>query len=289
MVKKNLIEINLKYFFCLGVNFLIVIKCPKSRIFVQMRGIFSKRFTLCLTLLLLASCGQYKQEATPPQISLKTTDSVFLPESNIILQRQNYILAYDGRIRSAGWVYEELTAASIVGSADRSHYEFMEDPQIPSLLRSTKKDYEGSGYDRGHLCPAADARASPGGMQETFYLSNITPQDSQLNRKYWLKLEKYIRHLTKSYDVIYVITGPLFMPQKSKEGKRFIKYEVIGDNDVAVPTHYFKVIRAKRGHSIDTEAYIIPNQPIKKDPPLTKFRVSLEKVEKAAGILFRGS
>lgn len=227
-------------------------------------------------------------QSPPIQKFLQTLmEQPYLPASNPLIHRDVYTLAYDGRIKSASWVYEKLTANMLEGSTDRSHFDFMEDPLIPNLLRATKEDYKGSGYDRGHLCPAANARANPQSMKETFYLSNISPQHPLLNRKYWLKLEKYVRGLTQTYDRVYAITGPLFLSKIGKDGKRYVQYEVIGENEVAVPTHYFKVLRAIKGLRVDTEAYIIPNAPIQQDRPLQDFRVTSEKVERAAGIFFR--
>lgn len=212
-------------------------------------------------------------------------ESPYLPSSTPLIHREAYTLAYDGRIKSAGWVYEKLTASSLEGDADRTHLEFREDPLIPETLRATKEDYKGSGFDRGHLCPAADARVSMQAMEETFYLSNISPQNPQFNRKYWLKLEKHVRDLTQSYDRVYAITGPLFLAKTEKDGKRYVHYEVIGANEIAVPTHYFKVLHAIRGGEVSTEAYIIPNEPIRQDRPLQDFIVTLEKIEKAAGVI----
>lgn len=213
--------------------------------------------------------------------------SVFQPQPNPVIHRAGYVLAYDGKTRHASWVYEELIAENLEGSIDRANFDFMEDPLIPLPLRASKEDYKGSGFDRGHLSPAGNAKSSAEMMKDTFYLSNISPQHPQLNRKYWVKLEKYARDLTKIYPIVYVITGPLFMSKKAEDGKRYVKYQVIGENEVAVPTHYFKVIRGRRNQTIETEAYIIPNQPIEQDPPLKTFAVSLEKVERAAGIIFQ--
>jgi endonuclease G len=244
----------------------------------------SKRsFISLLAALMLGGCLQLNDPGAPTLVSFSPPASL-RPEGPIVLDRLGFALAYDGRLRGAGWVYEELTASSIENHADRSEFDFMEDPLIPSHLRATKQDFAGSGYDRGHLRPAANARSNAELMKETFYFSNISPQNPQLNRKYWLKLEKHVRDLTKSFDVVYVITGPLFLPKKMEDGKRYVVYEVIGKNDVAVPTHFFKVLQAKKGRSIKTEAYIIPNEPIGNDRPLQSFATTLEKVEKAAGL-----
>jgi endonuclease G, mitochondrial len=235
-------------------------------------------FFACAILLILSQCN-----------SVKTTHTAHLPPPDPVIHRSGYVLSYDGKTRNANWVYEELTPASIQGEASRERCDFMQDPLLPAALRATPQDYHGSGFDRGHLCPAADARANQMAMHETFYLSNISPQHPLLNRKFWLKLEKHVREVAKISDIVYVITGPLFLPTMSKGGRRYVKYEVIGENDVAVPTHFFKVLRAKKGGRLRTEAYIIPNQPISEDPPLDRFAVTLEKLERSSGIILTGS
>jgi endonuclease G len=198
-----------------------------------------------------------------------------------------YVLSYDGKTRNANWVYEELTKEKLAGEADRERCTFMQDPSIPQMLRATLQDFHKSGFDRGHLCPAGDVKTSFEALQETFYLSNISPQNPKLNRGYWLKLEKHVRELVKISDVVYVITGPLFLPTKTKGSRRYVEYEVLGENNVAVPTHFFKWIRAEKGVSRQIEAYIIPNEPIEQDPPLVHFAVSLDKLQLAAGIIFQ--
>lgn len=235
---------------------------------------------------LLGGCLYQQQGELHPLISFWQPSS-FKPAAPLVIDHEGYTLAYDGRLRGASWVYEELTQASLKNTTDRSKFDFMEDPKIPSHLRSTKQDFAGSGYDRGHLRPAANGKASDSAMHDTFYLSNISPQHPQLNRHYWLKLEKHVRDLTTSFDTVYVITGPLFLSQKMDDGKRYVQYEVIGENEVAVPTHFFKVIHAKKGKTLQTEAYIIPNKPIKQETPLRSFSATLEKVEKVAGISFK--
>lgn len=238
------------------------------------------------TLLILGGC-LHQQSGEPYHIVSFSQPATFKPEAPLVIDHKDYSLAYDGRLRGASWVYEELTADSLENNADRSKFDFMEDPLIPSHLRATKQDFAGSGYDRGHLRPAANGKASEDSMRDTFYLSNISPQHPQLNRKYWLKLEKHVREQTKSHDILYVITGPLFLSQKMEDGKRYVRYEVIGKNEVAVPTHFFKVIQAKKGRAIKTEAYIIPNTAIEPETPLQSFSVTLEKVEKVAGLSFK--
>ena len=208
------------------------------------------------------------------------------PISSFHINRPCYSLAYDARNRNPAWVYEHLTAESIQGNGDRSHSDFIEDESIPQHLRATLADYKGQGFDRGHMAPAADHRSSQEAMTDTFYMTNMCPQCPQLNRGYWVKLEKHVRELTKDHSNVYVLTGPLYLPYKEKNGKRYVKYQVIGSNDVAVPTHFFKVIALEDDQGKkETRAYVLPNAEISSNTPLDNFRTTVQKVEKAAGLV----
>jgi endonuclease G len=209
----------------------------------------------------------------------------FIPVSHPVITRKAYTLTYDGKTRNPSWVYEKLSQETLQKNAKRDEMEFLEDLSVP--VQTTNADYLGSGFDRGHLCPAADARISEEALKETFYLSNVTPQHPQFNRGFWLQLEKHARTLTEMYDTVHVTSGPLFLPNTEEEGKQYVKYQVIGKNHVAVPTHYFKVIQCVSKNSIETQAFIVPHQPIAKETPLSTFSVPLSNVEKAAGIKFQ--
>jgi len=103
-----------------------------------------------------------------------------------------------------------------------------------------------SGFDRGHMSPAADNKCSKASMQESFLLSNVVPQDNFINRGIWNDLEMFSRSLVEDFDFINVITGPIMRPiwTTNANGKavKTISYQVIGDNEVAVPTHLFKIL-----------------------------------------------
>lgn len=107
------------------------------------------------------------------------------------------------------------------------------------------------------------------------------------NRDSWNRLESHIRKLTRTYPNVYVCTGPLFLPHKESNGKSYIKYEVIGNNTVAVPTHFFKVVVCEKSDgTLEMESYCMPNQVISDDTPLTVFQVPPESIERASGHLF---
>lgn len=209
------------------------------------------------------------------------------PISSFQIERTGYSLGYDARNKNPSWVYEHLTNESIKGTAERSNSDFKEDDTLPEHLRATLADYKGSGFDRGHIAPAANHKSSQSAMADTFFMSNMCPQCPQLNRGYWSKLEKHIRDLTKEYQNIYVVTGPLYLPYSEVDGKRYIKYQVIGKNDIAVPTHFFKIILLEDwSGNKETRAYILPNKEIAASTPLDNFKTTTQKVEKLAGLVF---
>lgn len=216
------------------------------------------------------------------------------------LRNQAYVSAYDRRLRHPIWTAEHLTAESIRRppgtEVNRAQSIFAEDPRIPAAFRSTNSDYFRSGYDRGHMVPAADAKTSQAAMNETFYLSNIAPQVGPgMNRDYWAYTEDFVRRLTSQFKDLYVFTVPLYLPRQSTDGKWRVSYEVIGSPpSVSVPTHFAKVVLgagqtspgALLGGSakLALGAFIVPNSMIPDTAPLRSFEVDVEAVERAAGL-----
>lgn len=212
------------------------------------------------------------------------------PSLDNIRSFDDYILSYDRRIRSASWVFEHLTADHIKhnNEVDRSKSDFKVDESIHHFFRADNSDYKKSGYDRGHLAAAGNHKRDQRHMDQTFYLSNISPQVGKgFNRDSWNRLEGHVRKLTKVYPNVYVCTGPLFLPHKESNGKLYVKYEVIGDKNVAVPTHFFKIIVGQSADGkLSMESYVMPNQVISDETPLDNFKVPPESIERAAGLLF---
>ncbi|KAF2015489.1 hypothetical protein BU24DRAFT_179424 [Aaosphaeria arxii CBS 175.79] len=200
--------------------------------------------------------------------------------------------SFDRRTRNPAWVAEHITPESLAqNNADRKHSVFVEDVSIPEMFRAKLKDYFRSGYDRGHQVPAADAKWSQGAMDDTFLLSNMCPQVGDgFNRDYWAHFEDFCRRLTKTYPSVRIVTGPLYLPKRDPDGKWRVTYEVIGQPpNVAVPTHFYKVILAEDGvpgGKVALGAFVLPNAVIANNKPITDFEVPLEAVEKASGLEF---
>ncbi|XP_022908177.2 endonuclease G, mitochondrial [Onthophagus taurus] len=202
----------------------------------------------------------------------------------------DYVLSYDRKTKVAHWVFEHLTSETVKPNkaVDRALCNFMSDESIHKYFRSENTDYKGSGYDRGHLAAAGNHKNHQKHIEQTFFLSNMAPQVGVgFNRDSWNRLEKYVRKLTKVYQNVYCCTGPLYLPKKDVDGKKYIRYEVIGANNVAVPTHFFKILVGEAADGgLEMEAYVMPNTVIDDNTPLSNFQVPPESVEKAAGLLF---
>lgn len=180
-----------------------------------------------------------------------------------VVQRTAYTLAYNETHEQANWVAYTLTKEHLGTGVERSN-RFMEDPLV-STQTATNADYAKSGYDRGHLAPAADMSWSLQVMQESFYYSNMSPQLPGFNRGIWKKLEEKVRAWAFIYDTLYVVTGPILEPG----------LPTIGPNQVSVPKAYYKALIAPSQHK--GIAFILPNA--KSDLELAVFSVSIDDLE----------
>lgn len=123
-------------------------------------------------------------------------------------------------------------------------------------------------------------------MDQTFYLSNMSPQVGRgFNRDKWNDLEMHCRRVAKKMLNTYIITGPLYLAKQGEDGKKYVRYQVIGDNNVAVPTHFFKVALFEVSPGkYELESYILPNAVIEDTVEISKFYVPLDAVERSAGL-----
>lgn len=161
--------------------------------------------------------------------------------------REGYVLEHSTTDKIPLWVCEGVTAEQLTGNADRSD-GFAPDPLLPVGERAELRDYRGSGYDRGHMAPAGDQKSSQARQDETFLLSNMSPQLAALNRKVWKQLEERVREWVKGRGFAFVITGGFFYDssedsEATADGS--IDYFIIGPGSVAVPTHFYKIVVAK--------------------------------------------
>ena len=135
------------------------------------------------------------------------TNTSFKPYSttSTVINHNYYSVSYSEKYEQAEWIAYKLTSSMIAGYAERKN-NFKEDP-LATTRSATLADYKGSGYDRGHLCPAADMKISQEAMNESFYMSNMSPQNAGFNRGVWKRLEEKVRYLVESNDSIFSVTA----------------------------------------------------------------------------------
>jgi endonuclease G len=188
-----------------------------------------------------------------------------------IIKHRGYTLSYNSKYKQANWVAYLLTKDETVKRFQRGEY-FAPDPLIPGTNLGV--DYAKSGYDRGHLAPAADMGYSMETMMQSFYYSNMSPQVPRFNRGIWKKLEIQVRNWAIQYDSLYIVTGPIFSDSM----------KVIGPHRVAVPKAYYKVLIQKRNGKWFGIGFVLPNASLKGD--IKQFATSIDKVEELTGINF---
>lgn len=198
----------------------------------------------------------------------------FLPTSttNQVVEHVYYSLSYSEEFEQAEWVAYFITDERVNGNQERNN-KFTADPYI--LTKSAKpEDYKKSGYDRGHLAPAADMKFNETAMRECFYMSNMSPQIPAFNRGIWKTLEEKARNWVLQNDTLYIITGGVLKDIKKR----------IGVNNVGVPDFFYKIILKYSKNEVKAIAFYIPNQ--KTTQTIYNYVVTIDFIEKITDIDF---
>ena len=192
-----------------------------------------------------------------------------------VVTHTGYTVSFNTAWRIPNWVAYELTAEEVQGVEPRGN-NFMPDPDIYGT--PSTDDYKNSGYDRGHMAPAADMKWSKQAMEESFYTSNICPQNKNLNKGDWKDLEEHVRSMATKYDHIYIACGPIV----SANPKTIGQYTYI--DRIAIPDAFFKVILRQKGDSWSAVGFMMPNQAGHKS--LNKYAMSIDDIEIVSDIDF---
>lgn len=187
-----------------------------------------------------------------------------------------FTLCYRESYEQSEWVAYLLTREKLNPITGRTN-DFRSDTKI-STGSATPKDYTRSGFDRGHLAPAADMEWSIESVHDSFLMSNMSPQAPQFNRGMWKFLEEKVREWVQFYGKVFIVTGPVLEKDSSK-------YNFIGENKVSVPEYYYKVLlTVKSDNSVSAIGFILPNR--KCDGFISDYAVSVDEVEMRTGLDF---
>ncbi|MCL6267692.1 DNA/RNA non-specific endonuclease [Flagellimonas myxillae] len=201
-------------------------------------------------------------------------NEILLPESTAgeVVRHNHFMLSYSEPHEQAEWVAYSLKREHLTYD-DRKRPYFIEDPKVRTKSADWR-NYKGSGYDRGHLCPAGDRRFSEYAYNETFYTSNISPQNRDFNAGVWNRLEQKVRQWCKKYGDLTIITGGVLKNN----------LEEIGEEDVDVPEAFYKIVIREKGDTAQVIAFLMPNRESGKN--LSHFLVAVDELEQRTGINF---
>lgn len=207
------------------------------------------------------ACVTHYYRGTAPAIRVEA-----LAASTATVCKEAFTVVHGGLSRTPLWSAERLTPALLDAARGQTREtEFHPEATLPPAQRAELADYARSGFDRGHLAPAADM-PSPRAMQESFSLANIVPQDRENNRNAWADVESAVRNLCRRKTECFIVTGPVF------QGERLRR---IGGR-VLVPSHLFKAVLIP---GEGAAAYLSPNQA--NGVPIA---IPLDRLESLAGI-----
>lgn len=172
-----------------------------------------------------------------------------IDKDDVIITHKGYTLSYDPIAHIPEWVAYELTSDETKGEAQRDDSMFQMDPQYRKT-QAMREDYSGSGWTKGHMACAADFRWDETAMDETFYLTNICPQNEELNKGDWNYLEKQCRYWARDYGKVWIVSGPII--GDNIHGR-------IGERNVVVPDAFFKTVLVEKKGKYHAIAFVMDN------------------------------
>ena len=187
-----------------------------------------------------------------------------------IIRHIGYTTSYNAETKIPNYVAWTLTPERFEDVVSRTD-KFLPDPEVADPV--TTDDYRNSGYDRGHMCPAADNKWDKEAMRESFYMTNVCPQHHNLNRGDWKELEDACRDWTMEGGKLHVVAGPVLYRKR---------HQRIGDSRVVVPEAFFKVILCP--DPLKAIGFIYKNT--SGNHPLDAYVNSVDEVERITGMDF---
>ena len=231
-------------------------------------------FLLCILALVAgAACSFRAPDSRMPLGEGLHSDGLelpsFAPEADIV-RHLGYTAAYNHTTLCPDWVAWELTADEAAGTLD-NHYPFSRDPDV-SFPKASREDYANTGWDKGHMAPRADMKWSAKALEESYYFTNICPQDHEMNSGAWRKIEELTRRVARAYGQVWVVCGPLYGDNPRH----------IGPARVQVPDRFYKALAVITPDGYATVAFLMDNTPQHHSP--RTYAVAVDSVEALAGI-----
>jgi len=194
-----------------------------------------------------------------------------LLESDDTVMHIGYTASYNHQTLCPDWVAYELTDQEVSGTL-KGKESFRWDPNLKGA-RSNRQDYKNDQqWDKGHMAPKADMKWSVQAYEESFYLTNICPQNHTFNSGIWLTTEKLARRMAQKYGKVYVVCGPIFTDTI---------YGTLGESRVAIPDRFWKALLIPKGNSYSAIAFVLNNS--KDNTPIKTNSMTVDSLEQIIG------
>lgn len=190
---------------------------------------------------------------------------------NVVKRYEGFTVCFNHRNMTPDWVGWELLRSEVNGGESRSD-KFWKDWELDGC--ASPDDYRNSGYDKGHLCPAADQKWSAAAMSDCFVMANMAPQEHALNAGAWKTLEEKERLWAERDSAIVIVAGPIYAKNDRKK---------IGSG-VRVPSAFFKVLLAPYIEEPRAIGFVYPN--MRAPGNMADYSMSVDKVEELTGLDF---
>lgn len=260
-----------------------------EQIYTKLKHVATVSFATAMLIPSFYSCNTDKDEpkmpVTPdeptPEVPVTPTpnhyeglEKVMIPTDlpSQVKEYTGFTLSFNKENRTPNFVAWELLGTEVSNEFARSD-NFWRDPDLDGCPEH--KDYTGSGYDRGHMCPAADQKWSKEAMDDCFVMANMCPQLHDLNAGAWETLESKERQWAKRDSAVMIIAGPIYTEDDTKR---------VGGGEIRVPGAFFKILFAPYLETPRGIAFVYPH--MKCEGNMKDYATSIDEVEKITGFDF---
>lgn len=243
----------------------------QAEIYCKMQLLRNRTILMLTAVVLFVACGYSRQG----DVVAQTTPSAGaeLPaysKSEDIVRHLGYTASYNHTTLCPDWVAWELTRDEEAGQLN-DQYSFSRDPDV-KFPKASREDYSNSGWDKGHMAPRADMKWSRKALEESYYFTNICPQNHEMNSQAWRKIEELTRRMARRYGSVLVVCGPIYDSTAHRH---------IGPACVHVPDRFFKALAIRTTDGWQTVGFIVENN--RQDGSPRRYAVSVDNVEATIG------
>ena len=242
-----------------------------AEIYIKMQLLKNRTALMLTAVVLFVACGYSRRgDAVAQTRPAPGTELPAYTDSEDIVRHLGYTASYNHPTLCPDWVAWELTAEEAEGQLD-GQYSFSRDPDV-QFPKASREDYSNSGWDKGHMAPRADMKWSHKALEESYYFTNICPQDHEMNSQAWRKIEELTRRMARRYGSVMIVCGPIYDS---------VDHRHIGPACVHVPDRFFKALAINVGEEWQTVGFLVANNYQSGSPK--SYAVSVDDIEAIIG------